>query len=69
MFGQLYDQIYPSVFRYCIRRTGYRSLAEDLISTVLLNVPKKLATFPGDTYLDFRRWVFVIATNELNANQ
>ena len=67
-FGQLYDQIYPPVFRYCIRRTADRSLAEDIVSTVFLNVTKKLATFPGDTYLDFRRWVFVIATNELNAN-
>ena len=67
-FGQLYDQMYPPVFRYCIRRTGNRSLAEDITSTVFLNVVNNISTFPGETYLDFRRWVFVIATNELNAS-
>ena len=67
-FGKLYDHIYPPIFRYCIRRTGDRSLAEDITSTVFVSVANKIATFPGDTYLDFRRWVFVIATNEMNAN-
>lgn len=66
-FGQLYDQMYPPVFRYCVRRTGNRSLAEDITSTVFLNVANKITTFPGEAYLDFRRWVFVIATNEINA--
>ena len=63
-FGQLYDQFYPPVFRYCIRRTGDRSLAEDITSTVFLNVANNIAEFRGETYLDFRRWIFVIATNE-----
>ncbi len=67
-FGRLYDLMYPPVFRYCIRRTGNRSLAEDITSTVFLKVVNKIRTFPGDTYLDFRRWVFVIATNEINAS-
>jgi len=66
-FGQLYDQIYPSVFRYCIRRTGDRSLAEDVTSTVFLQVASKMGVFPGETYVDFRRWVFAIVTNEVNA--
>jgi len=66
--GQLYDRIYPPVFRYCVRRTGNRNLAEDITSTVFLNVANNIAAFPGETYLDFRRWVFVIATNEMHAN-
>jgi RNA polymerase sigma-70 factor (ECF subfamily) len=66
-FGQLYDLIYPPVFRYCIRRTGHRSLAEDVTSAVFLHVAEKLAGFPGQTFQDFRRWVFAIATNEMNA--
>ncbi len=66
-FGQLYDQMYPPVFRYCVRRTGDRSLAEDITSTVFLNVANKIAAFIGETYMDYRRWVFVIATNEINA--
>jgi len=66
-FGQLYDLIYPPVFRYCVRRTGNRSLAEDITSTVFLRVAHKIAAFPGETFEDFRRWIFTIATNEINA--
>ncbi|NQT16485.1 MAG: sigma-70 family RNA polymerase sigma factor [Planctomycetes bacterium] len=66
-FGQLYDLIYPPVFRYCVRRTGDRSLAEDITSTVFLSVAHKIAAFPGETFQDFRRWVFAIATNEMKA--
>ena len=64
----LYDTIYPSVFRYCLRRSGNRSLAEDITSTVFLSVADKIAGFSGDAYEEFRRWVFTIATNELNAD-
>jgi RNA polymerase sigma-70 factor (ECF subfamily) len=67
-FGRLYDEIYSPVFRYCIRRTGNRSLAEDITSTVFVNVATAIKSFPGQTFVDFRRWVFVVATNELNAD-
>lgn len=67
-FGQLYDRIYPPLFRYCIRRTSQRSLAEDIASTVFLSVVNKITTFPGETFVEFRRWIYVIATNEINAN-
>lgn len=66
-FGRLYERIYPPVFRYCIRRTGNRSLAEDITSTVFLSVARTIAAFPGETFKDFRRWVFTIATNEMKA--
>ena len=66
-FGRLYDLIYPPVFRYCIRRTGDRSHAEDITSTVFVSVAREIAAFPGETFQDFRRWVFAIATNEINA--
>jgi RNA polymerase sigma factor (sigma-70 family) len=65
--GCLYDQIYPAIFRYCVRRTGNRSLGEDVTSTVFLNVANHIVAFTGSSYSEFRRWVFVIATNELNA--
>jgi len=67
-FGKLYDAIFPSVFRYCLRRAGNRSVAEDITSTVILRVANKIAGFPGETYEEFRRWVFTIATNEINAD-
>lgn len=67
-FGQLYDLIYPAILRYCIRRVGQRNRAEDLTSTVFLNVAKSIADFPAETFQEFRRWVFKIATNEVHAD-
>lgn len=66
-FGELYDMIYPPVFRYCLHRSCNRGLAEDITSTVFLSVAEKIATFGGRTFQGFRRWVFKIATNEINA--
>ena len=67
-FGKLYDMTYPPVFQYCLRRTGNRSVAEDIISTVFLNVAGNISHFAGVTFEEFRRWIFTIATNEINAD-
>ena len=67
-FGELYDLIYPPVFKYCLRRTGKRILAEEVTSAVFLNVAEKISSFGGSTFEDFRRWVFTIATHEINAD-
>lgn len=66
-FGQLYDACYPSIFRYCFRRLFVRAVAEDVTSDVFLSVASKMPQFAGTTEEDFRRWVFRIATNEINA--
>jgi RNA polymerase sigma-70 factor (ECF subfamily) len=66
-FGQLYDACYPGVFRYCFRRLFVRTVAEDVTSEVFLRVASKMPQFGGTTEEDFRRWVFRIATNEVNA--
>jgi RNA polymerase sigma-70 factor, ECF subfamily len=66
-FGQLYDAYYPAVFRYCFRRLFVRAVAEDVTSEVFLGVASKMPGFAGTTEEDFRRWVFRIATNEVNA--
>jgi len=67
-FGKLYDTTYPLIFRYCLRRVSDRSLADDITSTVFLSVADKIATFEGNTFQEFRRWVFTIATNEINTD-
>ena len=67
-FGELYDAIYPPVFRYCLYRSGNRSVAEDITSTVFLKVASNMVNFAGATFEDFRRWVFAIATNQCNAD-
>jgi RNA polymerase sigma-70 factor, ECF subfamily len=66
-FGQLYDAHYPGIFRYCFRRLFVRAVAEDVTSEVFLDVALKMPRFAGTTEEDFRRWVFRIATNEVNA--
>jgi RNA polymerase sigma-70 factor (ECF subfamily) len=66
-FGQLYDAHYPVVFRYCFRRLFVRAVAEDVTSEVFVGVALKMPRFAGTTEEDFRRWLFRIATNEVNA--
>jgi RNA polymerase sigma-70 factor, ECF subfamily len=67
-FGQLYDCFYPHVARYCLRRLFDRTLAEDVVSEVFLQVVAHWREFPGRTETDFRRWLFRIATNAVNAH-
>ena len=66
-FGQLFDWFYPSVFAYCLRRLLVRAVAEDVTSEIFLNVAVGIRSFTGRTTEDFRRWLFRIATNEINA--
>jgi RNA polymerase sigma-70 factor (ECF subfamily) len=67
-FSVLYDRYYPHVARYCLRRLFDRSLAEDVVSDVFLQVAAHVRAFTGQTETDFRRWLFRIATNAVNAH-
>jgi RNA polymerase sigma-70 factor, ECF subfamily len=72
-FASLYDRYYPQVARYCRRRLFDRTTAEDLTSEVFLRVAShwgasRLATSPRWTETDFRRWLFRVATNAVNAH-
>jgi RNA polymerase sigma-70 factor (ECF subfamily) len=66
--GRLYDRYYPIVNRYCVRRLFDRTVAEDVVSDVFLTLASKLRAFVGTTEIDFRRWLFRIATNAVNAH-
>ena len=67
-FSRLYECFYPHVVRYCLRRLFDRACAEDVVSEVFLQVASHLREFPGTTETDFRRWLFRIATNAVNAH-
>jgi RNA polymerase sigma factor (sigma-70 family) len=67
-FGLLYERYYPQVSKYCLRRLLVRAVAEDVLSDVFLQVASHLPTFSGQTDTDFRRWLFRIATNAVNAH-
>ena len=66
-FGKLFDLFYSPIFAYCLRRLLVRAVAEDVTSEVFLKVARHIASFPGSHAEDFRRWLFRIATNEINA--
>ena len=66
-FATLYDRYYAGVLRYCRRRLFVREAAEDLTADVFLRIATHLSTFAGTTEMDFRRWLFRIASNEANA--
>ena len=64
-FAQLYLMHYDNVFRYCVRRLFDGHSAEDVASTVFFKVMHNLSSFDG-TVIDFRSWLFRIATNAVN---
>ncbi len=65
--GQLYDRHYAGVLRYCIHRLFDREAAEDVTSTVFLEVARQVRSFTGQTEQDFANWLYAIATNQVNA--
>ena len=67
-FAVLYDRYYPRVMRYCLRRLFVRGVAEDVVSEVFLQIASHLPGFEGTTEADFRRWLFRIASNAINAH-
>ena len=64
-FAQLYLSHYDGVFHYCLRRLFDRHSAEDVTSTVFFKVMHNLSSFDGSA-IDFRSWLFRIATNAVN---
>ncbi len=67
-FGQLYEQYYPKVLRYCVHRLFSREAAEDVTSAVFLRVARHIRDFQGDDDGDLRKWIHTIAINQVNAH-
>lgn len=65
--GQLYDLYYERIFRFCVYRLFSKEAAEDVTSTVFLQVACRIRDFPGRTEQDFRNWLYAIAANQANA--
>jgi RNA polymerase sigma-70 factor (ECF subfamily) len=67
-FGELCERAYPAIFRYCQRRLPDHQTAEDVTADVFLSVARQVRTFPGQTYEEFLRWNYAIATNQVNVH-
>ena len=66
-FGQLFDQFYPTILAFAMRRLLVRASAEDVTSEVFVKIAGAIGNSSVSTLEHFRRWLFRIATNEINA--
>jgi len=64
-FAELYDQYYPKIFGYVLRRTTNLEAAQDITSETFLKALKKLWQFRWRN-ISFSSWLYKIATNEIN---
>jgi len=65
--GRLYERYYEPIFRFCVHRLFVKEIAEDVTSTVFLEVARGIRSFEGETLQGFRNWLYVIASNQANA--
>jgi len=64
-FAKLYDQYYPKIFGYILRRTANLEAAQDITSETFFNALRKLWQFRWRN-ISFSSWLYKIATNEIN---
>ena len=65
--GQLYELYYERIFRFCVHRLFDKEIAEDVTSTVFLEVARRIRSFAGRDEQDFGNWLYAIAINQTNS--
>ncbi len=65
--SRLYEMYYERIFRFCVHRLFDKENAEDVTSTVFLEVARGIRLFKGRTVQDFQNWLYAIAANQANA--
>jgi RNA polymerase sigma-70 factor (ECF subfamily) len=64
--GRLYELFYERIYRFCVHRLFIKEAAEDVTSTIFLQVARGIRSFGGRTERDFRNWLYAIAANQAN---
>jgi RNA polymerase sigma-70 factor (ECF subfamily) len=64
-FAKLYDQYYPKIFGYVLRRTANLEAAQDITSETFFKALRKLWQFQWRN-ISFSSWLYKIASNEIN---
>jgi RNA polymerase sigma-70 factor (ECF subfamily) len=64
-FAKLYDQYYPKIFGYILRRSANLEAAQDITSETFLKALGKLWQFRWRN-VSFSSWLYKIASNEIN---
>lgn len=59
-FGDLYDEYYPRIFNYCLRRTANIAAAQDITSDVFMKALKGIRAYI-DRGIPFSAWLYRIA--------
>jgi RNA polymerase sigma-70 factor (ECF subfamily) len=62
----LFERHHARLYRYCLRMTGNRAAAEDLVQDVFMKMLKYKTTFKDDS--DFVPWMFGIGRNSCLAH-
>jgi len=65
VFAKVYDQYYPKIFGYVLKRTANLEIAQDITSETFFKALKKLWQFRWRN-ISFSSWLYKIATNEIN---
>jgi len=65
--GRLYELYYEPIFRFCVHRLFVKEIAEDVTSTVFLEMARGIRSFDGETLRDFHNWLYAIAANQASA--
>jgi RNA polymerase sigma-70 factor (ECF subfamily) len=65
VFGEIYEEYYPKIFRYALRRVGNLEIAEDITSETFFKALKSLWRFKWQN-IAFSAFLYKIATNEVN---
>jgi len=66
-FGELYDEYYPKIFGYILKRTAKIEVAQDVTSEVFFKALKNIEKFSWRG-VPFSSWLYRIATNEIANN-
>lgn len=65
VFGKLYDQHYPKIFGYVLKRVANLEIAQDITSEIFFKALKKLWQFHWRN-IPFSSWLYRIANNEIS---
>jgi RNA polymerase sigma-70 factor (ECF subfamily) len=66
-FEQLYDQHFPAIFRYVLRRVADRAEAEDLTAQTFYKALRRFWRFRWSDG-NASAWLYRIATNEIHSH-
>lgn len=64
IFSQLYEQYYPQIFGYILKRVANLEVAQDITSETFFKALKKLWQFRWRN-ISFSAWLYRIANNEI----